>query len=517
MSLYSSSHSFSQLTRRQFGQLLSGAGLLGLLDQVSFAALPLENKRRLSWLAYRNPSAEGVWQLTKIEGKVPKELNGTLYRIAPGQKENHGVLLKHLFDGDAFISGFSFRGGNVTLRAKFVDLPERLEELKAKRMLYTEFGTMPPPAPDGSPVPRKSKNQPSVNVIHWDNTLLGLSEGGHPTEIDPVDLSYRARHDFYGTLPRDVPFTAHPKFDPLTGEGYGFGVQQGMGTALKVYRMELTGKLTLLYSLPQKGYFMIHDMLLSKQYLIFIIPPVRFDLATLFSGKATPAEALRYFEKEPTRVLLLRRDGAGKPVTIELPAHMVFHHGNAYERDGKLTLDTILSPNQQVLDALYSWSKEQLPPSTPTKVTRLVLDPAKASLVSQSDLAETQEFPRFDSRRTGDEARYLYALESGLKDDGFAPNVLVRHDLKQAKQQRIVAETGRVFGEAVFVPRPGNTEENNGWLLVQGYDGKRDENFLEVRDAATLSLEARIWTGQHFPLGFHGNFTTAAFVSTEAL
>ena len=116
MSLYSSSHSVSHLTRRQFGQLLSRAGLLGLLGQVSFAALPLENKRRLSWLAYRNPSAEGVWQLTKIEGKVPKELNGTLYRIAPGQKENHGVLLKHLFDGDAFISGFSFRGGNVTLR-----------------------------------------------------------------------------------------------------------------------------------------------------------------------------------------------------------------------------------------------------------------------------------------------------------------------------------------------------------------------------------------------------------------
>ena len=30
------------------------------------------DKKRLSWLAYRNASAEGAWALTKIEGKLPK-------------------------------------------------------------------------------------------------------------------------------------------------------------------------------------------------------------------------------------------------------------------------------------------------------------------------------------------------------------------------------------------------------------------------------------------------------------
>jgi carotenoid cleavage dioxygenase-like enzyme len=41
---------------------------------------------------------------------------------------------------------------------------------------------------------------------------------------------------------------------------------------------------------------------------------------------------------------------------------------------------------------------------------------------------------------------------------------------------------------------------------MQGYDARRDENFLEVRDAGELDFVARVWTAQHFPLGFHGNF-----------
>lgn len=502
-----------KMTRRCFAQLVAGLGALGLIEPQMLASTLMADKRRLSWLAYRNPGAEGAWRLTKIEGQVPKDLIGTLYRTAPGQKENHGVALRHLFDGDAYVCGYSFREGKVQLRARFVETPQRLEELKAGRMLYREFGTLPPPPPEGWKPTLGGKNQPSVNIIAWDDRLLGLSEGGHPTAIDPVNLSYQGYWDFHGTLPKDVPYTAHPKFDPRTGEGYGFGVRQGPGTALNVFRMERDGRLSRLYELPQKGYFMIHDMLMSKEHLIFLIPPVRFDLGLLFSGKATPAEALRYFETEPTRFLILRRDGQGKPVTIEHPASMVFHHGNAFERDGKLVIDTFLSPDGAILEALYSWSKDQVPAIAPVVFTRLVLDPAKAAIESRTELGVSQEFPRFDIRRSGESARYLYTLESTLKEDWLAFNVLVRHDFEQGRSKRVFAGRGRVFGEAVFVPHPGRKEEEQGWLLMQGYDAERDENFLEIREAATLELAARVWTGIHFPLGFHGNFSTETFVS----
>jgi carotenoid cleavage dioxygenase-like enzyme len=343
-------------------------------------------------------------------------------------------------------------------------------------------------------------------VILWDNRLLGLSEGGHPAAIDPEDLSYQGRWDFYGTLPRDVPFTAHPKIDPQTGEGYAFGIKQGPGSHLTVYRMEANGKLTQLYALPQKGHFMIHDLMLAQEHLIFVIPPVRFDLAVLFSGKATIAETLRYFENEPTRFLILRRDGKGLPVAIEQPANMVFHQGNAFEREGKIVVDSLLTPDHSVLELLMAWSKDQRPKTSPPQLTRLVLDPFAARVESRTVLGIAQEFPRFDIRKGGDDLRYLYTLESGIPEDLFSSTALVRHDLHRGTGQQVEAGPGRVLGEAVFVPQPGRKGEDHGWLLMQGYDARRDENFLEVRDAGELDFVARVWTAQHFPLGFHGNF-----------
>ena len=508
----SSSDSLSGMTRRQFAQLLTGLGAMALIEPHAIARALTTDKRRLSWLASRNPSAEGTWPLTKIEGRIPKDLFGTLYRTAPGQKENHGVTLRHLFDGDAFVSGYSFRDGKVHLRARYVDLPQRAEELKAGRMLYQEFGTAPPPLPDGKRPNPNGKNQPSVNIIEWDDRLLGLSEGGHPTAIDPVTLAYQSRWDFHGTLPQNMPFTAHPKFDPATGEGYGYGVRRGPGLPLTVYRMNRDGKLTQLYALPQKQYPIIHDMLLSKEHIIFVIPPVHADIAGFGAGK-TAAETLRYMEKEPTRFVVLRRDGKSNPVTIEQPPGFVFHHGNAFERDGKLIIDSMLTKDATVLDALFSWSKDQLPVWSPASLTRLTLDVTKGAVESRKEIAEYQEFPRFDFRRAGQDARFLYTLEFPRTGDTLAFDALIRHDLHRGTSKRIAAEKGRTLGEPVFVAHPGKQEEDSGWILFQGYDGSRDENYLEIRDAGTLDFVARVWTAQHFPLGFHGNFSTASFVS----
>ena len=86
---------------------------------------------------------------------------------------------------------------------------------------------------------------------------------------------------------------------------------------------------------------------------------------------------------------------------------------------------------------------------------------------------------------------------------------MTRHDLVAPVAKRIPAGKGRTFGEPVFVPHPGQTAEDRGWLLTLGYDAVRDETFLDVRDAGTMELQARVWTGNHFPLGFHGNFYAA--------
>jgi carotenoid cleavage dioxygenase-like enzyme len=493
------------ITRRQFVKTLGLASALGLIESQTVMRALAADRRSLGYLAHRTASAEGAWTLGRIEGAVPKDLNGVLFRVAPGQKETFGVTLRHLFDGDAFVSRYAFREGTVTLRARFVETATRVAEQKAGKMLYREFGTLAPSSSDTEPLP---KNQPNVNIIRWDGQLLGLSEGGHPTAIDPVDLSARGDWDFHGTLPRDMSFTAHPRFDPQTGEGYAWGIRKGEGWALTVYRMEPNGRLKELYALPQRDLFMVHDVLLTRDHVVFVIPPVRLDMARLLSGRVTVAEAFGYFADEPTRFVILRKDGAGAPVTIEHPAAMVFHHGNAFEKDGQIVVDSLLFPDGAVLAALQAFDKDSEPRVAPNVLTRLTLDPARRAIVGRTEIARAEEFPRFDTRRVGSDARYLYttALPAAR---AFAPVAIVRHDLHGGADRRVEAGATRVFGEPVFVPHPGRREEDRGWLLAQGYDAGRDETFLELHDAGTLDFTARIWTGQHFPLGFHGNFYAA--------
>ncbi len=494
------------MTRRQFAHLIGAATATGLLEG-TFAKLVLaESPRTLNYLANRTAGAEGTWDLKKIEGKIPKNLNGTLIRTAPGQKETFGVRLQHLFDGDAYLSKFSFREGKVSLQGKFLDTPQRLEEIQAKRMIYSEVGTVAPPLPEGYKPKFRGKNQPSVNIVKWDERYLGLSEGGHPIAIDPTNLSFQSEWDFYGTLPADVPFTAHPKFDPATGEGYAFGIKRGMGLALTVFRMEKDGKLKQLYSLPQPNYFMVHDMLLSKDHIIFVIPPVWVDIRKATGGKVAPFQALNFADNLPTKIIILRKDGTGLPITVNQPANMVFHNGNAFEKDGKLMFDSILSPDGSVLQNVASFTAEKPVQTTANHLTRIEIDLVKGELVSRTQLEEEVEFPRFDERQLGKEARFLYTAGFTGDNKNGAFNGIVKHDLQRRDCKKVETGKSRTYAEPVFVPHPGNNNEEHGWILTLGYDGTRDQTFLEIRDAGTMDFQARVWTGTHLPLGFHGNF-----------
>ncbi len=495
------------MTRRDFARLVTALGALGYIDERRVAMALETDERRLGWLSNRDAGREGTWDVTEIEGTIPAGLDGTLYRTSPGQTSNHGTPLQHLFDGDAFVHAYSIRDGKVRVRAQFVNTPQRAEENEQGRMIYSEYGTVPPAAPADAPKPKyEGKNQPSVNIIPWDGRLLGLSEGGHPTEIDPKTLEFRSYWDYYGTLPANLSHTAHPKFDPVTGVGYCYGLVKGPGLALNVYRMEKSGKLELLHSLPQPGFFMIHDMMISDEHIIFAIPPLKYTLGEMLSGKATPAMALKYFESEPLRYIVMSRDGSGEAITIEQPANTVYHNGNAFMRDGQLVVDSCLSPDHSINDMLAKWKAGQDVQYTQTSATRLVLDLDKRAVVERNLFGQGQDFPRYDLRQQGKDMPYLYTMENGVPDDPISFNKIVRHDFRKGSVETAEAKPGKAMGESVYVPNPSSQREEEGWLLTLVYDGGRNETALEIRDAGSLEFVARAWIGTHVPLGFHGNF-----------
>lgn len=83
---------------------------------------------------------------------------------------------------------------------------------------------------------------------------------------------------------------------------------------------------------------------------------------------------------------------------------------------------------------------------------------------------------------------------------------LAKLDAKTLTTQQLPA-TQRVT-EPIFVPRPGTTAEDDGWLLALCHDGSKQRAFLAVYDARRIADGpiARAWFDHQVPITFHGTF-----------
>ncbi|NCQ05754.1 MAG: Apocarotenoid-15,15'-oxygenase, partial [Cyanobacteria bacterium] len=52
---------------------------------------------------YESQPQEFEYGIDDIEGEIPLDLSGTLYRNGPGLLDVHGTPLQHPFDGDGMI------------------------------------------------------------------------------------------------------------------------------------------------------------------------------------------------------------------------------------------------------------------------------------------------------------------------------------------------------------------------------------------------------------------------------
>src|SRR5882757_9070354 len=129
--------------RETFGLLGGGAATLvlsqsALGDSPESQPLPAE-QRWLTRLA--DGIADGIDSAPTIEGKLPAELSGTLYRNGPGLFERDGYRKSTLLDGDGMIRAFTFAGGQVRFRSRFVATEKFSREAGADRFLFPTWTT----------------------------------------------------------------------------------------------------------------------------------------------------------------------------------------------------------------------------------------------------------------------------------------------------------------------------------------------------------------------------------------
>ncbi|BDE16326.1 MULTISPECIES: carotenoid oxygenase family protein [Mycobacterium] len=476
------------------------------------ASLPLEERARatarLSALSGDDLLSLGVsepqpsefdYAVDQVDGAIPAELCGTLYRNGPGRWQDHtGRPLHHLFDGDGMLSAFTIRDGAVHYRNRYV----RTRHYQGKGGV-THLGTA---APGGwrANIGKTPPNLANTNIVEHAGRLYALWEGGAPYEINPDTLETVGPRRFGGELARMGAYSAHPSICPRTGDMYNFGVEFIPRPHLRIYHTDPKGSLRYLRSARLPYLAMTHDFAITERYLVFLVSPIIPDLMSVALGRKPIGDALRYRPEKGTAFILVPRDG-GEIRRIESPAVLQFHLSNAYDDGDEVVVDAVTYENPQLLRSIARFQTTPLRES-PSKLTRFRL--TKFGRVLRETLSDSIcEFPRHHPDREGMPHRYAYFTSrrhlSSLYDS------ITKVDLSDHSENTYTAAgAGNSFCEPVFVPRPDASAEDEGWLLTVEYQARQHVSRLVILDARDPS-SGPVATAQlthHIPQGFHGNF-----------
>ncbi len=422
----------------------------------------------------------------KVEGQIPKALNGRLFRNGP----NPGAAIEghyHWFMGDGMVHGVEFREGRVNwYRNRFV----RTRWLAG----HSDYPAAPSPTFEQSW--QVLMNPGNTSIVAHAGKVLALCETGLPHELSQ-ELDTICEYDFGGRLRR--PMTAHPRIDPHTGEMFMLGASM-IRPWLSYSVVGADGELQRTEIIDVGGPTVIHDMMLAGDYVLFIDAPVLFDPTMLDSLNNYPT---RWFDGYPTRLGVLPRTGGNRDVRwFDIEPCFVFHFFNGVQDGTRISLDGARYQPPYPIETL----------AANTELYRWTVDLATGK-VTEGTLDERNiEYPRVDPRRLGRAYRYGYATRTYSGDpldpnSGFSPG-LIKHDLVTGEAQTWDVGPGRTATEAVFVPNPEGTDEDDGWVLDMVYDATRDGSDLVILDARDISADplATVRMPQRVPFGFHGAF-----------
>ncbi|MDP3854082.1 carotenoid oxygenase family protein [Phenylobacterium sp.] len=431
-----------------------------------------------------------------IEGAVPADLDGVLYRIGPNpQFAPRGAY--NPLQGDGMIHAFDIAGGRVAYRNRWVRTRQWELERQAGRAL---FATADPRDHDPSVARVESQGAANTHIVAHAGRLLALEEGHRPIEIDPGSLETLGPFDFAGRLPGAM--TAHPKFDPDTGEMLFFTnfPSRAFDGALAFHVADARGEIIRSVEIAGPYPALVHDFAITRGHVVFIVCPLTLSLERLRAG----APPIAWEPERGAFVGVMPRAG-GEARWFPALACMAWHMLNAHEDGEAIHVDLC----QQAAPAFPTPDGRMAPEASLRQfLTRWTLAPGEPVAVRR--LSEVVcEYPRIDERRSGRACRYGFVAALGGPGTGdLLHRAIGRYDHETGEMALWRAPERQAVSEPVFVARAGSTQEGDGWLLATVFDEARNASHLVVLDA--LRLEdgpvARAHLDHRVPAGFHGSF-----------
>jgi carotenoid cleavage dioxygenase len=469
-----------------------------------------------------------VLGLEVVEGAIPGDLDGTFFRVGPDPQwpPLHGDDIP--LNGDGMACAFRFKDGRVDFKSRYIETQKFMAERAAGRAL---FGVYRNPYTDDASVQGLSRGTANTNLVWHAGKLLALKEDSRPVVLDPHTLAtLDDSYDFGGQL-NSPTFTAHPKIDPVTGDMFGFGYEaKGEATPdIAFYVIGADGKVSSesWFAAPYPS--MVHDFGVTREHVVFAISPLVADLELLKKG----GPHFTWDSSKDVYVGVFPRPDIGNNGVRDIrwfraPTCFSSHVMNAYTDRG---------PGGEILVHFDTPAGDMVVfPFFPSKngerfdQTRAVpyMERWTFDLSNPGDAFQRRklapfeaEFPRVDDRYLMGKHRHAWASSihdgatkgiTGGSVSGKNFNALAHFDLATGVTTQYYAGDGCGIQEPTFIPRPGSSEEGDGYVVAlvnHLAEARNDLILLDARDFKKGPV-ARVRLPLRLRNGLHGNWVAAA-------
>jgi carotenoid cleavage dioxygenase-like enzyme len=432
-----------------------------------------------------------------VTGEIPTALRGVYMRNGANQAFPP-LGAYHVFDGDGMVHAVYLDEGRARYKNRFVRSAGLEVEEEAGHALFGGLANFTLPAPEVMERAGMMKNTANTNIVRHGGRYLALMEAAHPMELTR-ELETVGEFTYDGALHGSM--TAHPKWDPATGELVFFGYSP-FPPYVRYHVADASGTLTRSVDIEIPRAVMMHDFVMTANHVVFFDLPGVFDVEAMLEGRP----GIRWEPEHGARIGVLPRDGGNDDVVwFELEPFFVFHFLNGWDADDT----TVVVDGCRASRMPITFGDDVLTERVHPTLHRWTLDLATGVVKDEQLDDRAGDFPRVNVHREGSANRYGYVATTSSWDDGPVEfTAVTRYDLDAGTSITHSYGDGVEAGEAVFAPDPAGTAEDDGWLLNFVFDKATATSALVISDARDLAAPpvASIAMPRRVPFGFHGNW-----------
>lgn len=443
-----------------------------------------------------------------VEGEFPAWLTGAFISNGPGQFEVGDTPLEHWFDALAMLKRVQFGAETVRYTNRFV----RSDDFQIARNERRVRRALPGTPADGSGVRRLYQSltegfqdNPSIGVVDLDGDVYAVTESPYGIEVDPETLRTTGRRDLTAGLEADITL-GHTHADD--GTQWGLAATFGTTSAYTVFRRApgtSPEELTRLVFDHHPPY--VHAFALTENYVVVPESSFGVDFRALLTRVPRGGTFLGTFKCRSDRSAfhVLDRSTGKRVAEVDADPFLIYHFANAYEQDAEtIVLDCVKFTDEAAITDLTVSNLRADDPDLPGgDFVRFRLPVGGGSARESRLVAGPCEFPTINYEQyNGRQYEYAYLATT---DHGSLPTGIAKVSVDDSTV-REWSEPGLHPGEAIFVPAPSATAEDDGVLLSLALDGATERSVMICLDAATLEERARAVLPHRLPYTFHGQF-----------